>query len=125
MGKTAYTLLDNMISSKTYDSFTADEQAELFKNVYTYSNAIARMEIQPDYVPTSDEWVLKAKEAYEKDNMEVTDYIMNKSKLSQFKGENKQKDVIKYIRKQTNSKVQRKVLWDIAGYSDKTFNDHF
>ena len=127
MGQTSYNLLDNMIDEEWYNELTPSQQSKVFGYVYDYSKTIARMEVEPDYVPSNDyAWVAKAIVARDEADMDITDYIRYKATVKDYKEslttDDKQPEMIKFIKRQKLSKKQNAILWDLAGYKESTLN---
>lgn len=127
MGQTSYNLLDNMIEEEWYNELTPTQQSKLFGYVYDYSKTIARMEVEPDYEPTGTyAWVAKAIVARDEADMDITDYIRYKSTVADYKEsltvDDKQAEMIKFIKRQKLSKKQNAILWNLAGYKESTLN---
>ena len=127
MGQTSYNLLDNMIDEEWYNELTPSQQSKVFGYVYDYSKTIARMEVEPEYVPSNDyAWVAKAIVARDEADMDITDYIRYKATVKDYKEslttDDKQPEMIKFIKRQKLSKKQNAILWDLAGYKESTLN---
>ena len=81
-GRTAYSLMTELVDSSTYKMMTDAERVKAVEAIYDYANQVAKQTVAPDFEPSA--WVGYAQSAPSELKMSTVEYIVTKPDTKSF-----------------------------------------
>ena len=81
-GRTAYSLMTELVDSSMYKAMTDEDRVKAVKAIYDYANQVAKQTVAPDFEPAA--WVGYAQSAPSELNISTLEYIVTKPDTKSF-----------------------------------------
>ena len=117
-GSAEYSILSQLVVDKDFKKMSAEDQAEVIKDVYSYATVKGKQKVS-DYT-TDTKWYKNMEEAQKNENIKPTDFLVNRSVYNNLEGtEARSKDMMMYDHliadKSTSDKEDLAILKYVAG----------
>ena len=115
-GQTQFSILEDLVGRRQYQSMDDADKAFVVDSVYEYSDAVSKANIS-EYAP--DGWVAKLVDS----GLDPADYILFRAAISDISGDGKKQEIMDVIDSMDISRSDKDRYYYAAGYSESTIDD--